>query len=158
MSYIKQHFDPKRHSIFIPKFPQKYGGRDKIICRSSWETIFCQWCDNNQAIVKWSSECIAIPYKHPYKKQRNGLPKTAHYYPDFLVIIEKAGITRKYLIEVKPSKETKPPRNGGNKSAKTRLYEQKSWAVNKAKWIAAERYCNKMGYIFKKVTEKELIA
>ena len=107
----------------------------------------------------WNSEKISIPYKHPINRDKNtGLPKTSRYYPDFLITVQESPtVVRKYLIEVKPYKETIPPKPRKNKKMKTRLYEDKSWAINSAKWKAAERYCKRMGYKFVKITEKELI-
>ena len=39
-------------SIFKPKKPKKYKGDiTNIICRSSWERRFCNWCDINENII-----------------------------------------------------------------------------------------------------------
>lgn len=158
MSFIKKQFDPKKHSTFTPLNTKKYTGSYPIICRSSWETIFCKYCDNNDKILYWNSEKVSIPYKHPYLTDKNNLPKTSKYYPDFLITVQETpSRIIKYLIEIKPYKETIPPKTGGRKTPKTRLYEQKSWAINSAKWKAAERYCKRMGYKFIKLTEKQLI-
>jgi hypothetical protein len=62
-----------------------------------------------------------------------------------------------WLIEIKPYKETIQPKTHGNKSNKTKLYEAKTWEVNKAKWKAAERYCRLKNWKFKILTEKELL-
>ncbi len=48
------------------------------------------------------------------------------------------------------------PINGKKKSLKTKLYEQKTYMINAAKFKAAEQYCRKLGYVFKLVTEKQL--
>lgn len=158
MSFIKRQFDPKRHTQFVPRNPKKYTGSYPIICRSSWEAIFCRYCDNNQKILYWNSEKIAISYKHPIQRNSKGIPKTSRYYPDFLITVQEApNKIVKYLIEIKPYKETVAPKARKNKKLKTRLYEEKSWKINSAKWRAAERYCKRMGYTFIKITEKELI-
>ena len=41
-------------SKFKPSNPQKYqGDPENIICRSSWERKFCNYCDTNPNILKW---------------------------------------------------------------------------------------------------------
>jgi len=51
-------------SKYTPVYPHKYKGNSKmIICRSSWERKFCQWCDMNNSIVSWASEEFSIPFK-----------------------------------------------------------------------------------------------
>ena len=61
---------------------------------------------------------------------------------------------RRVIIEIKPSRETKPPRVTKKKSQKTILYESLTYAKNMAKWDAATSFCNKRGWEFKVVTEK----
>ena len=51
---------------FIPKNPEKYvGDINNIIYRSSWEGRFCQYCDINPNIIKWSSEPLEIRFWNP---------------------------------------------------------------------------------------------
>ena len=53
-------------SIFKPTKPKKYKGDARnIICRSSWERRFCNWCDINESILEWGSEEFWIPYLSP---------------------------------------------------------------------------------------------
>jgi hypothetical protein len=150
MSYIKSR-NSKKRGEFVPRFPEKYKGRYPIVYRSEWERMYCQWCDSNQKVVSWSSESIYIPYYDPVKQ------KTRRYYPDFTI---KYKTSRnkfvKFLIEVKPYKETIAPKSTKRKSEKTRMYEQTTYLTNKAKWKAAEDYCKKFGYVWKILTEKEL--
>lgn len=156
MSYMSS--QPGKCGTYSPRNPEKYNGSYPIIMRSSWERILAQYCDNNPNVLMWSSEKIAIPYKHPYLKDSKGLPKTSRYYPDFIMTVkESENQIVKYIVEVKPSKQTRPPVKRDNRKPSTMLYEEKSWAVNSAKWKAAQRYCDKMGYKFKILTEKELI-
>ena len=126
---------------------KKYMGKHLPIIRSSWERIFAQWLDRNPKIIVWSSESIVIKYFDPVKN------KIRRYYPDFYL---QTNIGERFIIEVKPLKETKPPTNKGKKSNKTRLYESKTYATNQAKWKAAVNWCDKMGYKFRIYTEKEL--
>lgn len=153
---IKTRFNAKNHKIYNPKNVNKYTGTYPIIMRSSWETAFARWCDMNPNVLSWSSENIVVPYRHPFKVTTKGLPKTARYYPDFLITVKNGKKLVKWLIEIKPYKETVQPR-GIKKNRKSMIYEQKTWKVNRAKWRAAERYCKKMGWTFKIITEKELL-
>jgi len=156
MSFLKN--QKSKYGNYTPTNPQKYTGGYPIRVMSTWETIYMRYLDNNPAVIAWSSESIAIPYKHPILKDHNGLPRTARYYPDFFVVVKtRTGEIEKIICEIKPFKETIQPSTRGNKSNKTKLYESKTWAINSAKWIAAERYCQKMGYRFIKITEKQLI-
>lgn len=148
---IKQHFNPYRHNIFTPSNPEKYKGKLPCIARSSWELQLMRWFDVNPSVLEWGSESLSIQYFNPAKQ------RMARYYPDFTVkIINKDGNTETLIIEVKPFKETKPPSNRGRKTTKTKLTEEKNWIVNQAKWNAAISYCNRHGYKFKLLTEKEL--
>ena len=151
MKNIKRYYG-KNCSNFIPITPNKYIGRYPIICRSQWERSFCVWIDKNPSVVEWSSESIKIGYYDPITKKRRT------YYPDYYVVIkDKNNIIVEYVIEVKPYKDTIPPTDKNQrKSQKTRLYESKAWATNRAKWRSAESYCNKMGFIWTILTEKEL--
>jgi len=67
-----------------------------------------------------------------------------------------------WLIEIKPFKETqppKPPRKNAKNPQKAQQYYLKAietYAINQAKWEAAETLCKEKGWIFKIITEKEL--
>lgn len=136
--------------LFNPTNPEKYKGQYPIVARSSWELQFMRWCDGNSNIETWSSESVKIPYFDPVRNKRR------RYFPDFLLgVRDKRGNIVKYVVEIKPHKESVPPKPG-IKTKKTRLYEVKTYKTNQAKWKAAEDYCRKMGYIFKVITEKEL--
>ena len=55
-------------------------------------------CDNNDAVLQWTSEGIKIPYYNPVKG------KQTIYVPDFLVVYTDANKKQHTeLIEVKPS-------------------------------------------------------
>ena len=137
-------------SLFKPTKPRKYKGDvNNIICRSSWESKFCSWCDLNESIVEWGSEEFWIPYRHP-----DG--KTRRYFPDFLIKVkENNGELKTYVIEVKPAKQTRPPKPR-KKVTQSYIYECKTYATNQAKWEAANELCADRRIEFKVVTEKEL--
>ena len=138
-------------SRYTPIYPSKYQGNVKyIICRSSWERKFCQWCDMNNSIISWASEEFSIPYVSP---KDNRVHK---YYPDYLIKVkEKNDMIKTYVVEVKPYKQTKPPKTPKRKT-KSYLTECVTYAVNQAKWKAAKEFCEDHRIEFKVVTEKEL--
>ncbi len=75
---------------------------------------------------------------------------------DFVVLMETERGPKKFLVEVKPDKQTRQPSTNGNKSKKNLLYEQINWAVNSCKWEAAKAWCVKNGFEFAIITEKDL--
>ena len=108
------------------------------------------WCDLNESVVSYGSEEFFIPYRSPVDY------KTHRYFPDFIIKIkEQSGEFKTYVIEVKPKKQTIPPKQPKRKT-KNWLYEMKTYSVNQAKWEAAEEWCRGRGMEFKVITEKEL--
>ena len=138
-------------SKYKPSFPRKYqGDANNIVCRSSWERRFCKWCDTNPNILRWASEEFSIPYVSPVDN------RVHRYYPDFLIEVkERNGKVKKYVVEVKPKRQTQPPKKGKNVT-KSFIYETKTYAVNQAKWKAASEFCLDNGVEFKIITEDEL--
>ena len=131
--------------------PRKYKGDSRnVVYRSSWEYKFMQWCDSHPSVEEWASEEIAIPYRSPVDR------KIHRYFPDFYVKLkETTGKIKKYIIEVKPKKQLKPPTKPKRKT-KSYLYEAYEYARNQAKWKAATEYCKDRLYEFKVMTEDEL--
>ena len=138
-------------SLFKPSFPKKYkGDATNIICRSTWERKFCNWCDLNESILEWGSEEFWIPYRSPIDN------KTHRYFPDFIIKVkESTGEVKTYVIEVKPKRQTKPPIKK-KRVSKSYLYEMKTYSVNQAKWSAANEWCKDRRIEFKIITENEL--
>ena len=122
-------------SRYYPSFPNKYKGNpNNIICRSSWERKFCRWCDLNENVLQWGSEEFSIPYVSPLD---NRIHK---YFPDFIVKLrENSGRTKTYVIEVKPKKQTRPPKTP-KRQTKSYIYETTEYAKNMAKWKAAKSF------------------
>lgn len=136
--------------IYRPINPQKYRGNPRnVVYRSLWERKFMVYCDNHSHILEWGSETVIIPYHAPDGKIRR-------YYPDFYIKVrEKGGGTAKYIIEIKPKKQTKPPKHNP-KHKRRYLKEVKTFAINEAKWKAAEIVCEKRGWKWKILTEDTL--
>ena len=136
---------------FIPKNRSKYKGNSaNITYRSSWEQTFMRYCDKRKDIVEWSSEEIVIPYLCPTDRKKH------RYFPDFYVKMKNIkGQTKEYIIEVKPLKETKPPKKKSH--SRQYLYEMFTYTKNQAKWEAAKLFCSKRNWEFKVITEKTLL-
>jgi hypothetical protein len=138
-------------SKYKPEYPKKYkGDPNNIICRSSWERRFCRWCDLNENIISWGSEEFWIPYLSPVDN------RVHRYFPDFIIKVkEQTGEIKTYVIEVKPKRQTIPPKPK-SRVTKSFLYEAKTYAVNQAKWKAADEWCKDRLLEFKLITEDEL--
>ena len=133
--------------IYRPSNPKKYVGDPKrIVYRSLLERRFMLYCDRTEDITNWASEEISIPYISPIDK------KLHRYYPDFIVKTSKG---KKYIIEIKPYKQTSQPKSPKRKT-KAYLREQLEYIKNNAKWKAAKAFCEDKGFEFKILTEKEL--
>lgn len=165
MSYMKNIKPNKtgkfKQSYFTAKNPHKYhGDPSKIIYRSSWEHRFMSWCDLHPSIVKWASEPVGIPYISPLDERHH------MYYVDFWVLVEKDGAKKQYLIEIKPSVQTKPPaqtliskvNEGAATTAQIKRFnrELRTYIVNKAKFQAAHEYAINRGMEFQVCTENFL--
>ena len=137
--------------FYRPQNPDKYKGDVKqIVYRSSWELAFFRYCDLNPGVLEWASEEIVIPYISPLDN------KTHRYFVDvWLKQRTKNGNVVERLIEIKPDKERKIPSKRGKKQ-QNYVNEVMTYAVNQAKWSAAEAYANQHGMIFSVLTEKEL--
>ena len=98
----------------------------------------------------WASEEFSIPYLSP---KDNRVHK---YFPDYLIKVkEKNNRIKSYVVEVKPKKQTLPPKKRKN-ITKSYIYECQTYAVNQAKWAAASEFCKDNRIEFKIVTEDEL--
>jgi hypothetical protein len=136
---------------YTPKKPHKYeGDPTQVFYRSSWELKFFNWCDNNDAVLKWSSEEIVIPYICPTDNRPH------RYFPDAKIKVrDNTGNVSTYLVEIKPEAQTRPPAVQ-KRTTKKYLAEVMTWGKNSAKWKAAEEYCKDRGYKFIILTEKHL--
>ena len=133
--------------FFRPRKISKYkGDHRKIVYRSKLELTFMKYCDDNPDIIEWGSEEIIIPYVSPIDGRRH------RYFPDFFVKTSKGD---KFLIEVKPKSQTKPPKVPRRKT-KRFIYETHEWGKNQAKWEAANAVCQRNGWKFIILTEDHL--
>ncbi len=102
------------------------------------------FCERTPYVTEWGSEELKIPYVKP----SDG--RVHRYVPDFYMKIGND----KYIIEVKPERETKEPVM--RKSKRTYLNEVLTYAINRAKWSADDDFCNERGLICQIITEREL--
>ena len=125
---------------FYPRNPRKYDGDyHNIIFRSSWEKKVMRWLDECLEVLSWCSEEVAIPYISPVDN------KWHFYYPDMIAKIQSKDGIKTVMLEIKPYSQTKQPLT---QKRKTRRYitEVVTYAINKAKWDAAESYCKDRGW------------
>lgn len=137
---------------FNPQNPKKYRGNPaNIWYRSSWELKFMMKIDVNPDVLEWQSEELIIPYRSPVDNRIH------RYFPDFLVKVRaKDGATKILLIEIKPKSQTEPPKPKKGKRKATMIREIQTYAVNQAKFRAADAYCQDKKWTFKVLTEREL--
>lgn len=138
--------------LFKPINPKKYRGNPtRIIYRSMWEKKFMIFCDNTPSIVEWGSEEIIIPYRCP----TDG--KVHRYYPDFYIkVVNREGTYKKYIIEIKPKKQVEGPDRNPKRKTSAWKRDIMTFMKNKAKWSAAEEYCDDRRMSFMILTEDHL--
>ena len=129
------------------KNPEKYlGNHTKVIFRSLWERNAFRWCENNPKVRAWSSEEIVVPYKCRTDN------KLHRYFVDLYIEMVDG---KKYLIEIKPKKETLPPKQPKRKT-KRYINEILTFSKNQDKWEAADQYAKHKGWKFQVWTEETL--
>ena len=137
--------------VFEPVNKNKYQGSGPIIFRSSWELKYMRFLDINEYVLAWGSETLKVKYFSPVDNRYHT------YYPDFILRVRKTdGSEKTQIVEIKPSRQTKPPKIAKNRNIKTMMYESKTYAVNQAKWAAAKAMCESRGWEFCIITEKHL--
>ena len=136
---------------YNPINPKKYKGNPQnIIYRSLWERKFMVYCDTNDKILEWGSEEIIIPYISPWDGKKH------RYFPDFYIKVKQSsGNIKKFIIEVKPKKQTRPPKPVERKT-KRWIKEVRTFGINEAKWKHATKWCKDNDMEFKILTEEEL--
>ena len=98
----------------------------KIHVKSSWEKKFALKLDEDKNVLNFQYEPICIRYNYKGRKR--------NYYPDFLVRMKDGDIL---IYEVKPKKLM-------------------NYGKNKPKAASGRRFCKKMGWEYKIITEDVL--
>lgn len=145
-----------KQGLFKPKNSKKCLNKNPPEYRSGLERSLMVILDKNPRVIEWSSEQVIIPYKHPLKSKKAGRPEYARYFVDFYMKLQIGEKEEKFLIEVKPHRQTEKPKPHGNKKQSTIIYENSMWAINQAKWEAAEKFCKKKNMKFLIMTEKNI--
>lgn len=108
------------------------------------------FCDRNPSIIQWGSEEVVIPYMSPIDG------RVHRYFVDFNIKIRtRTGEIKKYLIEIKPKKQTIPPPESARKT-KTWRDKAMTYMKNRAKWEAAKDWCEDRQMEFMILTEDHL--
>ena len=122
----------------------------EVVYRSSWELKYMKYLDRQPNVLEWASEKDIIPYYNPIEK------KTRRYFVDFYVKIQNPeGVIKKFIIEVKPASQCRPPKQRKRISTKYKN-DLKRFITNQSKWKAARKWAEKRGMEFVILTEKEL--
>ena len=133
-----------RQGNYTIKNAEKYVGRGTPRYRSGWELTFMMFLDNNDNILQWASESIAIPYRNPITG------KQSMYVPDFLVTYRGPNnTTRAELIEIKPKKQSLV-------ESKMNSRDRAIVAVNYAKWDSATKWARRNGLTFRVINEDQI--
>ena len=137
---------------FKPKNYKKYkGDPTRIFYRSLWERRFMVYCDESTNILEWGSEEVIIPYRSPLDNRIH------RYFPDFYIKYKnREGRIIREIIEVKPKKYLSPPKEPKRKT-KRYLTEVSNYAINQAKFKAAEEFCDERKLAFRILTEEHLV-
>lgn len=107
--------------------------------------------DESSTILGWNSEDVVIPYISPVDGRAH------RYFVDFLVVAKAPNGDKVItLIEVKPFAQTQLPKASAKKTKERYMNEVATYAVNQAKWAAAEAYCAKRGWKFTVLTENDI--
>ena len=135
---------------FRPKNPKKYkGDATNVVYRSNWELRVMKHFDEDPNVLWWASEELVIPYRSPVDQRMH------RYFPDFIAHVkQKTGKEKTIVIEIKPERQTKKPIQ--KRQTKRFLEEAATYAINQEKWRAADIFCQKEGWEFMVLTEKDL--
>jgi hypothetical protein len=139
-----------KQGVYKPLNRAKCTNSGNIIYRSFLERKFMIWCDKNANVIEWGSENVIVPYVSP-------IDNAVHrYIVDMYVKVRERDKICKYLIEIKPYKQTIQPTITKKKKESTIIHEHATWVVNNAKWEAAKGFANKYGMKFIIITDKDL--
>ena len=152
-----------KQGLYIPKHKDKIiklNNQGGLYYRSSLEQKFMIYLDNNDSIIHWNTELIKIPYvQNAWNNTLCEMNTSDHnYYPDFYYELKrKDGSISKVVAEVKPYKDTKPPKLNINPTAKQLKnfeYSLKEYAKNLDKWKYCLAWCKNKGFEFIIITDQ----
>lgn len=137
---------------FRCEHPEKYiGDVNSVTFRSSWERVMMQRFDSDPSITFWQSEEMIIPYRSPVDGRMH------RYILDFCFWANTADGQKKFMVEVKPKSQTKPPVRRPTETDYSYQEKVKQWLVNQAKWEAAKKQAEFEGCQFIIMTEEQIM-
>lgn len=154
-----------KQGLYTPKNKNKLikaNSQGGVYYRSGLEHKMMIYLDSNDNIISWGAEHLRIPYeKTEWNSNKQGLETTSHgYYPDFYYeLLRSDGSVSKVVAEVKSSNETSEPKlpiTPTAKQLKNFEYALKMWNKNLSKWKYMIEYCQRKGFEFIIITEKNL--
>lgn len=129
------------------KNKSKYIGDPKVVVyRSLWERQAFKWCESNPQVRGWNSEEIVIPYMSDVDGRLH------RYFVDLLIVMENDEV---FLIEIKPKKQTIPPKKPSRRTKKY-VKEVTTYITNTNKWKAAQKFAEQKEWKFQIWTEETL--
>jgi hypothetical protein len=147
---MKKKYKEFKQGVFKPINSNKCLNKSIITYRSHLEFRLMKMCDKNPLVLEWSSECVIIPYENPVKG------KVCRYYIDAYIKLDTPNGPKKFLVEIKPERQTEKPTPSNRKKKSTVLYENAMFAINTKKWEAAKQFAKSRGMEFLIITEKDL--
>lgn len=150
-------FKKPKQGLYLLKFPEKLkppangfmqstkmiDGKLCVVYKSGLELKAFKYCDCNPKVKEWAVEPFDVPYVSPI----DGKPH--RYFPDIWIKFENDMI---FIVEIKSSAETKPPKQSDKFYGK----KMNTFLVNSAKWKSAEAFCKQKSAKFMILTEKVL--
>lgn len=118
--------------------------------KSSLELRAIRYCDANPYVVHWSIEPFNIKYIKPTDS------KMHRYFIDLFIEFSSKD---KFIVEVKSKGETIPPKKPTKNTPKALMNYQKAiqtFAINSAKWAAAQEFAKQNNMRFIILTEDQL--
>lgn len=146
----KNKYKKFKQGIFKPINVSKCLNTSNVEYRSQLEFRLLRICDNNDAVISWSSESVIVPYMNPIKG------KVCRYYIDAYIKLQTPNGPKEFLIEVKPYRQTLKPTPSKRQKETTIIYEAATYAINQAKWDAARQFANSKNMEFMIMTEEDI--
>ena len=128
-------------------------GEKTPVFKSRMEARVFRWLDLNANVIRWGYEIIDIPYLF----QVDGRMHT--YITDIYCEIRgNNSKVNRYILEVKPVKETLPPKPANNSPKSKARYQREMFVYikNSDKWEATRRFCDSKGIKFVEVTDEDI--
>lgn len=109
-----------KQGYYYPKNMNKFKGKlPYAVYRSGLELDYFRILDTNPNVIEWGSEEIVVPYVLDGRWHK--------YYIDLYVKFRVGDKIKKFIIELKPFKQTQEPVWSARRKQSNYLYECKEW-------------------------------